>query len=598
MDDQQTIAARIREGIAALRAGDRPGAQAIFQELTGQAPGNEHAWIGLALSSPSPAEAAAALHQAEGINPGSRFVSQAETDLTARLPGFADALAAERGTLDLGADPGALLPTDANIEAATAPVPTEPDFVVISPIADVPAEAPAEVPTLGTGPRLDSGRVAAAPTDSPGRRVLLNALLGLGSLVAIALLGFAIFTTLNLAPPPAATPTPAPPTIAVRATMRPTQAATQPSVAQLSPTAGANNPVGTATVANSQATLTAVAVAIATGQAIDPSLSATAEAQSTAPPAVTPTPDVARQAMLDAVRAGQYATAIPALELASERQPGDPELLYYLAVAYLSAPDRPHGAEDATLTLRSLQAVQPHWAPGLDLLARSLIAQKQYREAVTPAHQAVEADPSRAEYWMTLGAAYEGAGAKPEADKAYAEAVRHNPTPAAGGSTPGATPSGIAIVITPPSGATAVLTGTLTPNGTAIVITPPSGATAVLTAGATPNGTAIVITPPSGATAVLTGTLNPSASATGTLSGTPATTPVVTGSLTPGLTLPTPGPGATPSNTVAVPATPGLTGTPPSPTTTATTTPVAPGSPTVPPTTTPVPPPPPPPHLR
>ncbi|MDQ2809087.1 MAG: hypothetical protein M3Z04_19610, partial [Chloroflexota bacterium] len=174
MDDQQTIAARIREGIAALRAGDRPGAQAIFQQLTSHAPGNEHAWIGLALSSPSAAAAAAALHQAEGINPGSRFVSQAETDLTTRLPGFADALAAERGTLDLGADPGALLPTDANIEAATAPVPTESDLVVVSPITAVPPEPAAAAPTLGTGARLAGGSVA-APADSRGRRVLLNA---------------------------------------------------------------------------------------------------------------------------------------------------------------------------------------------------------------------------------------------------------------------------------------------------------------------------------------------------------------------------------------------------------------------------------------
>jgi len=584
LDDQQTTAARIREGIAALRAGDRSGAQAIFQQLTGGAPGNEHAWIGLALSSPSAAEAAAALHQAEGINPGSRFVSQAETDLTTRLPGFADALASERGTLDLGADPGVLLPTDANIEAATAPVPAEPDFVMVSPAADLPSAAPAEAPTLGAGARLDSGRVATAPADSPGRRVLLNALLGLGSLVAIALLGFAIFTTVNLPPPPPATPTPVPPTAAARATLRPTQ----PVIAQLSPTAAADNPAGTATVANSQATLTAAALGIATRQPSGPSLSATAQAQGTAPPAVTPTPDVARQAMLDAVRAGRYATAIPALELASERQPGDPELLYYLAVAYLSAPDRPHGAEDATLTLRSLQAVQPHWAPGLDLLARSLIAQGQYRAAVTPAHQAVEADPSRAEYWMTLGAAYEGAGAKPEADKAYAEAVRHNPTPGAGGGTPGTTPNGTPIVITPPSGATAVLTGSVPPRGTPIVITPPSGATAILT-GSVPPATTV--------TSTLTSSLTPAATGTNTLSG--SLTPAATGSITPGLTLPTPGPGATPSNTVAVPvtATLGLTTTTPA---TATAPPPAatPSAPPVPPTTTPVPPPPPPPPLH
>ncbi len=559
MDDQQTIAARIREGIAALRAGDRAGANTIFQELTSHAPGNEHAWIGLALSSAAPADAATALHQAESINPGSRFVSQAETDLTARLPGFADALAAERGTLDLGADPGARLPTDANIEAATDPVPATSDFVIVAPAEQPgtpPAEVPAEATTLGGGARLGSGQPVAAAENPRSRQVALNLLLGLGSLVAIALLGVAIFNTLNRTSPPAPTATATSvPTVTARATLRPTQA----GVAQLSATAGGTSPAGTVTPAASQATHTAAAATSATRVAVSLLLSATAQAQTTLPPAVTTTPDAARQAMLDSVRAGHYATAIPALELASERQPGDPELLYYLAVAYLSAPNRPHGAEDATLTLRSLQAVQPHWAPGLDLLARSLMAQGQYREAVTPAHQAVEADPNRAEYWMTLGAAYEGAGAQTEATKAYTEAVRHAATPATGGS-----PNGVA---TPPVGATVVLTSSLTPSGSATVGLP--------------------TLPPGSATATLTGTL-----AAGPTVGATVTPASI---LTPGLTLPTPGPGATPSSTIAVPitATLGLTGTPAGPTTTATV--AAPESPTEPPTTTPVPPPPPPP---
>jgi len=135
--------------------------------------------------------------------------------------------------------------------------------------------------------------------------------------------------------------------------------------------------------------------------------------------------DPARQQALDAMRAGRYAEAIPALEAATERHPDDAEALYNLGVAYLGATNSPHSLEDATLTFRTLQALHPLWAPGLDMLARSLIAQGQFRDAVTPAHQAVESDPSRAEYWTTLGQAYQGAGAATEATKAYAEAARH-----------------------------------------------------------------------------------------------------------------------------------------------------------------------------
>jgi len=109
LDEQTTLATRLREGITALRGGDRATAYTIFSTLTRSYPQNENAWIGLALSSVSAQEAAAAVHQAERINPASRFVNQAKTDLNARLPGFARALAAERGHSNPEADlPGAL----------------------------------------------------------------------------------------------------------------------------------------------------------------------------------------------------------------------------------------------------------------------------------------------------------------------------------------------------------------------------------------------------------------------------------------------------------------------------------------------------------
>jgi Flp pilus assembly protein TadD len=524
LDDSQLTAARIREGIAALRTGDRARAHGIFQELTTTAPASEHAWIGLALSSAGPAEAAAALHQAEAFNPNSRFVSQAETDLTARMPGFADALAAERGTLDLGADPGALLPTDANIAAATAEVPIRPatrpldeDVIATAPIPVAGAVAPPpDESIIGSGARLGTGGAAATPQEARNQRMMLNALLGLGSLAAIILLGFAIWNTVNRPPPPAATATPVPPTQVV-ATRTPAPTATE-VVAQ----ATATNP-GAAT-ATGVATETVVAI-VPTNTVV----------QGTLGPVNSPTPDPDRQAALAAVQAGRYAEAIPALELASERNPGDPELLYYLAISYLSAPDRPHGAEDATLTLRSLQAAQPHWAPGLDLLARALIAQGQYREAVTPAHQAVEADPTRAEYWMTLGRAYEGAGAKEEADKAYAEAVRHNPTP--GPATPAVSGTGTpGLPGTPGLTATATISGGLTlptagPGGT------PSTGPATPTLGLGPIGTTA-----------------PAAPVTATLT-LPAVTTLPTGAAIPGDTPvpPPPPPGNAPATLTPVP---------------------------------------------
>ncbi|HUS14527.1 MAG TPA: tetratricopeptide repeat protein [Chloroflexia bacterium] len=526
MDEQTTLATQLREGIAALRGGDRPTAYAIFSRLTSTYPQNENAWIGLALSSISAAEAAAAVHQAERINPASRFVNQAKTDLNTRLPGFARALAAERGHSNPEADlPGALrtgLLTDEEITAGVAgatdgritpptveipamtaePVPVEASVVTPVPVGAtrvldetvVPAEvaatpantapvvaaahgeAPAvpagvdTTPALDATPRLGSGRPLQTSGDSRARRALLNLAVTLGALALIALIGWGLYNSTVFSPPPPATMTPLPsatPPAAPatpRATLAPPQVAVPPA---LTPVPGRTTVTETGAVG---------------GTALpSPTLGAAT---------------VERQTAIDAVRAGRYAAAIPVLEITTERTPGDAEALYYLGIAYLNAPDRAHGAEEAALTFRSLQALHPTWSPGLDMLARSLMARGMFREAVTPAHQAVESDPSRSEYWSTLGQAYEGAGATVEAGKAYAEAARRSPTPPAGSgpapatsSTPGfpsppGTPGGAA---TPGASATATPTLATTGGGAALATfsaTLAGGPTATPTAGA------------------------------------------------------------------------------------------------------------------
>jgi Flp pilus assembly protein TadD len=445
-----TVAVRLREAISALRNGDRASARAIFQEVADEHPTNENGWIGLAISAPSAEAAASALRHAETLNPNSRFVAQAEADLTRSLPGFAEALAAER--------------------EAESPAPDEP----------APPPAPVILPAaLSSGSRLGSGK-ALQGRDSRARRILMNFGLGVASLALIALAALAVMRSPVFGPAPPTTP-PAPPTAPPATAALPTTA----PAAHVPPTLAVTP---TLSIASSDV------------------LSGTA----TAGPAAT-----GPQAAIDAVLAGRYAEAIPALEAATERQPGDAQALYYLGVAYLNAPDRPHGVEDATLTFRSLQALHPRWAPGLDMLARSLLAAGQYRDAVTPAHQAVESDPGRPEYWMTLGQAYDGAGAKDMATAAYAQAARLSP---GGALTPAAAPS-------PSITATGTLTGT-----PGLATTPAGGAgepgAGFSTAEPAPSGTPPDATPggvtPTAATPAGAGALTPAA-------GAPSAAPTIAG---------------------------------------------------------------------
>ena len=152
------------------------------------------------------------------------------------------------------------------------------------------------------------------------------------------------------------------------------------------------------------------------------------------------------------------------------------------------------------------------------------------RDAVPPAHQAVESDPGRPEYWTTLARAYEGAGATAEATLAYAEAAKRSPsttgtpapgsaTPANGTTTPGdeAGPTGSA---TPGIAATAEAGTTPGANVTTTVgATTTAGATG--TATATPAGSLLA---PAGA-----GTVVPAPSTPGAATATATTLPAPSG---------------------------------------------------------------------
>ena len=492
------IAERLREGIMLLRNGDRAGAYAVFRSAADTAPANLNAWIGLALSSTSLDESADALVTAERLDPNSRFAAQAETDLTRRRPGFAEALAAARERAASAPAPAVIESEPAAAPPAKAGPPAEPAAVEPGAEADSPVMPAAETAVIAAGPRLGGQAELQPKTDDRMSRALLTLLVGVLALVVIGVVGLGLANSPIFGPPP---PRPtATPTVAPTSTAAPAPSATLP-VAQAPP---------------SLTPMPATPTAVARGP-----LGATGS-----PTAVDP----AVTAAISAVQAGRYADAIPALEAATERNPTDAAALYYLGIAYLNAPARPHGAEDATLTLRTLQAQHPRWAPGLDMLARSLIAQGQFRDAVPPAHQAVESDPGRPEYWTTLARAYEGAGATAEATLAYAEAAKRSPTgsgtpapgnatPATGTTTPGAeasptrsvtpgiaatsaagTTPGASATTTAGATSTAGTTGTATATPAGSLLAPAGAGTTVPTASTpgTPTATATPLPAPSG----------------------------------------------------------------------------------------------------
>jgi Flp pilus assembly protein TadD len=373
--------AQLREGITALQGGDRAHARTIFSELVQRADRDVNAWLGLAMSSDDPDEAFGALRSARGLQPDNPFIAGAATELARRWPEHAAAeeraVASEPERDALAA--GIALPSDhlASLER-----------VEVSPDAESEAVATAGGARLAEGPR----RVAADERQGGGgwRRALTFAGLALVALLLVgafwsALQNSGVFRPLA----PTVTPTP-PPTLA-------------PPQVRLPPT----------TLPRSAAPATPPGTAAAL-------------------PSVTPSSAaVTRATALKAVQEGRFAQAVPLLEQVTAREPSDAEALFALGIAYLNASDHPNGAREALLTFRSVAALQPDWPPGQQMLAEVLMRQNppQYRDAVPPAHRAVEVDATRPEYWITLARAYEGAGDTASATQAYAEAARHSPAP-------------------------------------------------------------------------------------------------------------------------------------------------------------------------
>ena len=478
--------ARLRQGIAALQGGDRAGAYPIFSELVQSAPQDVNAWLGLALSSDKAGEAFGALRQARLVQPDNPFIANAANEVGARWPDYEEMPPG----LEIEALPVGRTGEAEERDPLTAAIPLPPDTLSTHEQAAVAAE-PAEAATAG-GARLTEG--PRPPDAGPARRgsnvgrVLAALGLGLLFLLLIAALGSGVLTTGLFRPPPP------PPTLTPLPTL-PAPVVKPPPTVPAPPTSPPATP---------------------------------------APPA-SPTVgsgDAARQAAMQAVADGRYSQAIPLLEQLTARNPGDVEAQYALGLAYLSAGDRPNGAVEALLAFRSVAAVQPDWAPGQRMVAEALMKQTppQYTEALVPARRATDLDPARAEMWLTLAQAYEGAGDAANATLAYDQAAQHSPPP-------------------PPVPPTVPPTVTPTPIPTAT----PTETPAPVPSGAPEIGTPTPLageTPSAGPTGT-TGASNPAT----TPAASPAASPPVpaTGSpATPGAT--TPGPAVSPT----VPATAGL----------------------------------------
>jgi tetratricopeptide (TPR) repeat protein len=124
-----------------------------------------------------------------------------------------------------------------------------------------------------------------------------------------------------------------------------------------------------------------------------------------------------------------YPEAIRYLESAANVGTDDALAYYHLGLAYLAVADRPHAIDDAELAFRTAASLQPDWGAAHRMLAESLVRGGFYEEAIGPALEATRLEPTMSEAWLTLSAAYKGAGRDSEATEAYAEATRHSPAP-------------------------------------------------------------------------------------------------------------------------------------------------------------------------
>jgi Flp pilus assembly protein TadD len=128
-----------------------------------------------------------------------------------------------------------------------------------------------------------------------------------------------------------------------------------------------------------------------------------------------------------AYKAGNYGDAVKDLEDSVNMSSDDPVAQYQLGLAYMAVQGRDHALDDAELAFRTAVSLQPKWAAPYQMLAETLMRSGYYEQAVQPALQATQLEPTMAEAWMTLGRAYSGAGNETEATKAFAQATKYAP---------------------------------------------------------------------------------------------------------------------------------------------------------------------------
>jgi tetratricopeptide (TPR) repeat protein len=131
-----------------------------------------------------------------------------------------------------------------------------------------------------------------------------------------------------------------------------------------------------------------------------------------------------------AYKSGDYAGAAKYLEDSVNITSDDPVAQYQLGLAYMAVQGRDHALDDAELAFRTAISLQPGWSAPYQMTAETLMRRGYYEQAVPPALQATQLEPTRGDAWMTLGRTYSGAGKEAEATRAFAEAAKYAPAPA------------------------------------------------------------------------------------------------------------------------------------------------------------------------
>ena len=135
---------------------------------------------------------------------------------------------------------------------------------------------------------------------------------------------------------------------------------------------------------------------------------------------------------IEAYKAGNYDEAVSDLEESVSMSADDPVAQYQLGLADMAVQWHPHSLDDAELAFRTAISLQPQWGAAYQMLAETLMRRGYYDQALVPALQATQIEPSVSEAWMTLGRAYSGAGNDAQATKAFAQAAKLAPAPPPG----------------------------------------------------------------------------------------------------------------------------------------------------------------------